>query len=384
MHAHMVLVIGSMGRWRMGRWVTWLGVELFGEYLAAAVVPNVVLFGPRPHAPHELLDFRIDPMIVGSVNVSNLVNAVATVDSYVSTGYVDGDVNGDRNADVLFQGSGFNEFGRWILHRGEISHVVEEPSAPNDDVAAVGDLDGDGRADIVWQRTDGTVTVWLSRGEGAYQKTTLGPAPSGASVVAAFDADGDGFADLALVNPSTQATTVWRMVGASKAQTWTEMLPAGAVVHGSADFDKDGLEDLAVTSGNTVSLLLSLPGGNFTTTSLGAMPAGATLIGAEDINDDGARDLVFFNATTRVVTVWFMNDTSAKTVDSWTLPVGETVVGLGDFDADGHADVLTQNQVRHLSFWSRLVAGGFSEHSIGLDAASEVPTRWNVVAAQNH
>lgn len=103
------------------------------------------------------------------------------------------------------------------------------------------------------------------------------------------------------------------------------------------------------------------------------MPAGATLIGAEDINDDGARDLVFFNATKRVVTVWFMNDTSVK-----------TVVGLGDFDADGHADVPTQNQVRHLSFWSRLVAGGFSEHSIGLDAASEVPTRWSVVAAQNH
>jgi hypothetical protein len=318
------------------------------------------------------------------VNVANLVNAMETVDTYVATGYVDGDMNGDKNADVFFQGAGFNELGRWILHRGEISHVVEEPSAANDHVAAIGDLDGDGKADLIWQRSDGTITVWLSRGDGAYQKSSPGVAPAGSAAVAAVDTDGDGFADIVFVNPTTQLATVWRMLGAAKVQTWTETLPAGVAIHGSGDFDKDGLEDVAVTGGGNVSLLLSLPGGNYTTTALGAAPSGATLAGTEDINGDGSKDLVFINPTTRLVTVWIMQATVRKTIVSWTLPAGETLVGLGDFDGDGHADLLTQDQNRHLSFWSELSTGSFSESGIGLDSVAAVPTRWSVVAAQTH
>lgn len=320
---------------------------------------------------------------LGTVNVTNLVNAIATVDTYVSSGYVDGDANGDQSSDVFFQGDGYNELGRWLLHRGEISHVIEEPSVANDNVAAIGDLDGDGKADVVWQRTDGTVTVWLSRGENAYQKTSLGLAPTGSNVVAALDVDGDGFADLILVNPSSQLATVWHMHGASRVQTTTETLPASSVVHGSGDFDQDGLQDLVVTSGTNVSLLLSLPGGNYTTHLVGALPAGSQLVGSQDMNGDGNKDLVFFNPTTQLVTVWLMTLQTHSSTLTTTLGDTETLVGLGDFDGDGRGDLLVENDVLHLSVWSCIPGDTFAEYGIG-NLDSFVPTRWKVVAAQTH
>ncbi|MEJ0078397.1 MAG: VCBS repeat-containing protein [Alphaproteobacteria bacterium] len=63
-----------------------------------------------------------------------------------------------------------------------------------------------------------------------------------------------------------------------------------------------------------------------------------------DFNHDGTSDVLWFNAATRDVDLWLIqNGQWAGSVDIGTHPAGWSIAGVGDFNRDGTSDVLWFN-----------------------------------------
>jgi hypothetical protein len=307
---------------------------------------------------------------LGSVNVANLVAAVAAVDAFASLAHVSGDTNGDGFADITLNDPTRQLVGIVSLQSGRLLHTRYESLAAGSSITALGDINSDGSSDPILVDPNGSVVAWISEGEGGFNKLPLGSVPAGSHLVGTGDFNGDGFDDLIFDDPADGVASIWLMSTLSS-QTITRTTGVGSRVAGVGDLDGDGLADLAVLNGaGQLSALLSLPDNSSRTLSMGSAPSGAAPIGAADLNADRTSDLIFFNAQTSTLTAWML-DTSATRTATTTLamPAGSSVVSVLDLDGNRRAAVVAASPVGVLIAYRRDPSGnwdsGTSMSSVG-------------------
>jgi FG-GAP-like repeat len=238
-------------------------------------------------------------------------------------GVASGDLNGDRNPDLVTDSWGTNQvnvlFGDGtgaFAVPGSLLAVGTHPYQR----ARVADVNGDGAADIISTNLDDdSLTVLLGDGRGSFMPATGSPFPCGNSPfnLAIGDVNGDGKPDVAVVNsPASTSdrqgrngltlllgdgTGRFRMLPGSPFNTGP--IPNMAAI---GDVNGDGVADVAVSSpdGNVVTLLLMSRDGvaSASVLTVGGGPKGLAMA---DLNGDGKADLVIANNRRDTVTVWW-------------------------------------------------------------------------------
>ena len=177
--------------------------------------------------------------------------------------------------------------------------------------AAVGDYNGDGLADLaVSTFVAGNVSVLLRQPGGGFALEGGAAIPLGSriSAVAAGDFNSDGRLDLAATRPP--ATRSWSCCATPRtpASPRSRRSRPGRrpVAIAVGDYNGDGLADLAIANrnGDSVTILLRVAGGTFS--SEAAVPAGDDPIGivAADFDGNGRADLAVTNAVPGTVSAF--------------------------------------------------------------------------------
>jgi len=259
----------------------------------------------------------------GSIGLSLGRNTVAivvtaqdgvTTETYTLTVLrtADPDLNGDGNADILFQNTDI-EIAVWYMNGSGAATVAASISTANLGdwvVVGVADMNNDGNADILFQNTEGQIAVWYMNGSGAATSTAfISSANLGDwKVVGVADMNNDGNADILFQNTEGQIA-VWYMNG------------SGAVTS-TAFISSANLGDWKV-------------------------------VGVADMNNDGNADILFQN-TEGQIAVWYMNGSGSviSAASITTANLGDwVVVGVADMNNDGNADILFQNTEGQIAIW---------------------------------
>ncbi len=131
---------------------------------------------------------------------------------------VEGDFDGDGNADVLWRNTSDGKAFVWLLEGTERRAAQSIGIVPLVwEVAGTGDFNGDGKADILWRHTgNGTTVLWQMDGFAKVDSASIGKPPLVWKVEQLRDTDGDGNSDIFWRNTTTGGTLVWRMNGFTK------------------------------------------------------------------------------------------------------------------------------------------------------------------------
>jgi hypothetical protein len=128
---------------------------------------------------------------------------------------VEGDFDGDGNADLLWRNTATGNAFVWLMEgteRRAAGSVGVVPLAW--EVAGTGDFNGDGKADILWRHTgNGSAVIWQMDGFTKAASAAIGKPPLVWVVEQLRDTDGDGSSDIFWRNTTTDGTLVWRMSG---------------------------------------------------------------------------------------------------------------------------------------------------------------------------
>jgi hypothetical protein len=111
-----------------------------------------------------------------------------------------------------------------------------------------------------------------------------------------------------------------------------------------ADLNGDGYIDIVWTGpNNDIYYWINDGTGNFTKTFGGTFPAGWTLEGAGEIVGSGKTDLIWSNASGNQMGWWIMNGTTVVDREVRNVMSGYSIASIEDFDGDGLADILWTN-----------------------------------------
>jgi len=96
-----------------------------------------------------------------------------------------GDINGDGNADLVWEDTMTGQRGIWFLKNGVVSSTIFLPTvAPEWHIAGVGDFNGDGNASLVWQNTrTGERAIWFMKNDVLSSTINLPTMPLSWSIV---------------------------------------------------------------------------------------------------------------------------------------------------------------------------------------------------------
>ncbi|MBL9149662.1 MAG: VCBS repeat-containing protein [Phycisphaerae bacterium] len=167
------------------------------------------------------------------------------------------DVDGDLDADLVFQNSTTGSVVAWILDNHSVVNSVTLGSAAGLTFVGAGDFNGDFRDDLLWRTSSGVVKGWLLTSDdsapfgGAIvwdDKVISGASPisSAWTVHAIGDLDGDGCDDLIWRNSSNGNVNVWRLVGLAKAAggAIAQNVSPQWKIEGLVDLNGDGSDDI--------------------------------------------------------------------------------------------------------------------------------------------
>ena len=241
-----------------------------------------------------------------------------------------GDFNGDGKADILWQNATASD-GQpaiWLMNGSTISSTwAGDPGSGNGwRVVGAGDLNGDGKADILWQNnTDGTLSIWSMNGTQVLSSSI--PPDTSACVGAkgraagVGDFNGDGRMDILFDNASGPA--ICRMAGTSLVNDGEDLGgQANSRIADAGDFNGDGIQDILWQNNSTSQPAIWLMDWALTFKATNEFEVGPTgggigwrVVGAGDFNGDGKADILWQNNTDGTPAIWFMNKSSASSVD---------------------------------------------------------------------
>ena len=321
---------------------------------------------------------------LGSINATNLVNAMVKYDQAAKHQAAPGDYLGAYFpgtdgysdiaivdpvqgifTDVAMKGSVAVRTQSQTISKGYtvgalgffFPHINNPGGSPNSLSLTLFNL-----ASLGWTGPDNQLYVWLSDGEGGktgYLRFAVGsPYPAGWTLVGPGDfngPDGTGVtrADLLWRNESTGQIGWWELSAGlvERLGHFTEKVTsvqsptlsaAPGYVPTIADVDGDGYADIVWTNpnNNSVYVWINNHAGDFVRRRIADHPAGFTLYGAGDINGDGKTDLIWTNPTTNQMSWWVMNGFTVVDQQTRSVAPGYTMSSIADYDGDGLADIL--------------------------------------------
>jgi hypothetical protein len=122
--------------------------------------------------------------------------------------------------------------------------------------------------------------------------------------------------------------------------------PVGWLPSGISDFTGDGISDLAWFNATTRNLeIWKLEDGQWAgSTDVGSHPEGYQPAGFGDFNGDGTSDIAWYNSTTNNIEVWVIKNAQwAGSFDVGSHPAGSVAVGVGAFDHNDVSDIMWRN-----------------------------------------
>src|SRR5262249_38958814 len=172
---------------------------------------------------------------------NNLSAPAATTISFA--GAVPFDLNGDANSDLVFQNNGTP--GIWLMNGATplAEAALTNPGATWHIVASR-DVNGDAQADLIWQDSGGTPGIWLMNGTTPIAETAFANPGASWHLVGAGDFNADAKADL-LWQDTSGTLGVWLMNGTTPVAEAAIGNPgSNSKVVGTADYNADGRDDV--------------------------------------------------------------------------------------------------------------------------------------------
>jgi subtilisin len=131
------------------------------------------------------------------------------------------DVNGDGNADLIWQHQTGGWLAVWLMNGSQVLSTqllsINQVSDAQWQIAGAGDANGDGYADLIWQhQTAGWLGVWYMRGTTVIGTELLSInriADTNWHIRGVGDADGDNHADIIWQNDVTGELGIWLLNG---------------------------------------------------------------------------------------------------------------------------------------------------------------------------
>ncbi len=199
-----------------------------------------------------------------------------------------------------------------------------------------------------------------------------------------FDDDGKRD-DLLWVNPSNNSSATWLMNGYTKEgggllnlavpSSWV-FVGAGATDASKKTFlfwrdTASGFFYVFKLSGHEVE-----PEGIIE--NAGPVSAEWQVLAIKDVDGDLDADVIFLNTTTKMVSVWIMDNHSVISVTSLGSSAGLTFIGSGDINGDRRGDLLWRDDSGSVRSWMLNGALVWDDSAIG--NASSVALAWSVSA----
>jgi subtilisin-like proprotein convertase family protein len=252
--------------------------------------------------------------------------------------------SGSNNVSVLF-GDGNGGFGSPTNYIVGISPIH----------VAVGDFNGDSKPDLAVANFGGffagTVSVLLNNGTGGFGPATSFGVRTQPSFVAVGDFNNDTKPDLAVSNFGSNSVSILLGLGGGNFSTSAPNVNVslGPVSIAVGDFDSDGKQDLAVANYNQDSVSIRVGNGDGTFGNGNTITAGRNPISviATDLNADGKLDLAIANSASNNVVVYLNSGTGGFPgpfgFGTFGVGTGPNALVAGDFNGDGRKDLATAN-----------------------------------------
>lgn len=258
-----------------------------------------------------------------------------------------GDFNRDGRDDFVYN-EGDDLAVRYGRSDNSFSDLALFPGGGSTTAMVTLDMDGDGFLDLVKSsQWTNRMNILYGLGDGTFAPT-IGFSTGGGSSprgVAAADYNADGYTDVAVSNFFHDEIAVY--FGSADRTVFTRVnyptpapRPEGIV---AGDFNRDGLPDIAYTTRprNAVEIMLSLPGGGFTTPTRFTVSDNPMSIDFGDFNGDSILDLATSDGANAVSVLIGVGDgTFTRLPDMLASANGSSAIDVADLDGNGLDDIL--------------------------------------------
>lgn len=340
---------------------------------------------------------------LGSVNVTNLVNAMVSYEAPRTRGYASpGDFlspyfpGQDGYSDIAAVDPVAGIFTDIAMQGSTAIQVKSQSIAKGYTIGAIGAfyqhgtdpvgtapafvVAGFDQASLAWTGPDNQLYVWLSDGQGGksgYDAHAVGaPYTAGWTLVGAGDFDGIGKDELLWRNDATGQIAWWQLdltltfkLGGRQYHFAVEppmtLAAASGYVPTIADVNGDGYADIVWTNpgDNSVYVWINNQAGDFARKRVVDHQPGFVLYGAGDLNGDGKTDLIWTNPSTNQMSWWIMNGFNVVDQEIRNVAPGYTMSSIADYDGDGLADILWVGTAGDVYQW-RSTGNGFQSFHV--------------------